>query len=73
MLQVVSAVMSIGILNVECAVRPSYKRTAAAADVATAISEGGGSHAMARVTNVFPVLPEASWKKTRDSAFFGAL
>ncbi len=72
MLHVLSAVTGIGILNVECAVRPSSRRTEATADVATAItffSRRRRKSWMARVTNVLPVPSGKSRKKTRDSAF----
>ncbi len=75
MLHVLSAVMGMGILNVEVAMRPSSRRTAATADVAPAItyfSQRRTESWMARVTNVFPVQPEAFRNTARDSAFCAA-
>ncbi len=66
-----SVVMGIGILNVKCAVRPSSRRTAATADVATAItffSRMRRMSWMARArTFFFPVPPKAFKNKTSDS------
>ncbi len=57
MLQVNSAVQSIGFLKVDCDAQAFSKRTAAAVDASTAINFYYRRRRKPRVVNVFPVSP----------------